>query len=45
MVKILLISAKAAPLGLLKIKLFWNKGYDVIIFGDVPTKFDHVTET
>ena len=26
-----MISAKVATLGLLKIKLFWNKGYDVII--------------
>ena len=25
------MSAKMATLGLLKIKLFWNKGYDVII--------------
>ena len=25
------MSAKIATLGLLKIKLFWNKGYDVII--------------
>ena len=25
------MSAKMASLGLLKIKVFWNKGYDVII--------------
>ena len=25
------MSAKMATLGLLKIKIFWNKGYDVII--------------
>ena len=29
--KILMISAKFATLGLLKIKVFWNKGYDAII--------------
>ena len=29
---ILMMSAKMATLGLLRIKLFWNKGYDVIIF-------------
>ena len=28
---ILMKSAKMAVVGLLKIKLFWNKGYDVII--------------
>ena len=31
MVAILMMSAKLATLGLLKIKVFWNKGYDVII--------------
>ena len=31
MVTILMMSAKMATLGLLKIKVFWNKGYDVII--------------
>ena len=31
MVAILMMSAKMATLGLLKIKVFWNKGYDVII--------------
>ena len=31
MVAILMMSAKMASLGLLKIKLFWNKDYDVII--------------
>ena len=31
MVKILMMSAKMATPGLLKIKVFWNKGYDVII--------------
>ena len=32
MVAILIMSAKMATLDLLKIKVFWNKGYDVIIF-------------
>ena len=27
----ILMSAKLATLGLLKIKIFWNKGYEVII--------------
>ena len=31
MFTILMMSAKMATLALLKIKLFWNKGYDVII--------------
>ena len=31
MVRILMFSAKMAALGLLKIKVFWNKGYRVII--------------
>ena len=31
MVAILIIPAKMATLDLLKIKVFWNKGYDVII--------------
>ena len=36
---ILMISAKMATPGLLKIKIFWNKGYDVIIpVGDVTNK-------
>ena len=30
MVAILMISAKLATLGLFKIKVFWNNGYDVI---------------
>ena len=32
MVTIVMISAKMATLGLLKIKEFWNKDYGVIIF-------------
>ena len=31
MVKILIMSAKIATLGLLKIKVFWNKGYNVMV--------------
>ena len=31
MVTILMMSVKMATLGLLKIKVFWNKDYDVII--------------
>ena len=39
MVAILMMSAKLATLGLLKIKVFWNKGYGVIIFvHDVTNK-------
>ena len=30
MVEFLMMSAKLATLGLLKIKVFWNKGYEVI---------------
>ena len=32
MVSILIMSAKMATLGLLNIRLFWNKDYDVIIY-------------
>ena len=39
MVAILMMSAKLATLGLLKIKPFRNKGYDIIIFvHDVTNK-------
>ena len=31
MIAIFMISAKLVTLGLLKIKIFWNKGYDVMI--------------
>ena len=31
MVTVLMMTAKAATLGLLKIIVLWNKGYDVII--------------
>ena len=30
MIELLMMSVKLATLGLLKIKVFWNKGYDVI---------------
>ena len=32
MVAILMMSTKIATLGLLKIMVFWKKGYDVIVF-------------
>ena len=32
MVAILMMSAKSVAIGLLKIKVFWNKCYDVITF-------------
>ena len=39
MVAILLMPAKLATLGLLKLKVTWNKGYDVItFFHDVSNK-------
>ena len=39
MVTILMMLANLATLGLLKIKVFWNKGYDIIIFVHTsPTK-------
>ena len=37
MVAILMMSAKLAALSLLKIKIFWNKGYDIIIYIHVIT--------
>ena len=40
MVTILIMWAKIATLGLLKIRIFWNEGYDVIIsVHDVTKKF------
>ena len=45
MVTVLLMSAKMATLGLLKIKVFLNKDYDVIIsVHDVMEKFYRVTQ-
>ena len=39
MIKILMMSAKMATPGFRKIKVFWKKGYDVIIFvNDVTNK-------
>ena len=41
MVTILMMSAKLATSGLLKIKIFRNKAYDVLILGyDVTKKFN-----
>ena len=45
MVAVLIMSAKLGTLGLLKRKVFWNKGYDAIIFvHDVIKKIYHVTQ-
>ena len=45
MLTILMMPAKMATLGVLKLKVFWNKGYDVIIFvHDVKTNFLQVTQ-
>ena len=44
MVAILMMSAKLVTLGLLKIKVYRSKGYDVIIYvHDVTTKISPVT--
>ena len=43
MVATMMMSAKLATLGLLKIMVFWNKGHDVIIsVMTSPTKFYHL---
>ena len=40
MVIVLMMSAKMATLGVIKIKLFWSKAYDVIVsVDDVNKKF------
>ena len=45
MVIILMMSAKTATLGLLEIKVFWDKDYDVIIYADdITKKVYHVTQ-
>ena len=44
MVKILMISAKMATPGLLKIEIFWNKVYDVIFPMTSPTQFYNVIQ-
>ena len=38
MVIVIMMSAKMATPGLLKIKDFWNKCYDVIVFANVTNK-------
>ena len=44
MVTILIMSAKQASLGLLKIRIFQNKDYDAIIPITSPTKNYHVAQ-
>ena len=45
MVTILMTSAKIATLGLLKIKVFLNKGYDITFsVYESPIKFYHGTQ-
>ena len=45
MVTILMMSAKMATLGLVEIRVFWKKGYDVIVFvHDVTKNFYHVIQ-
>ena len=45
MVTILMMTAKMVTLGLLKIRAFWNKGYDVIISAMMsPTTFYHMIQ-
>ena len=45
MVAILMMSVKLATLGLLKRKVFWNKGYGIIIsVHDITKKNYHVTQ-
>ena len=45
MVTILMMSAKLATKVPLKIKVFWNIGYDVIFLSIMPlTKFCHLTQ-
>ena len=44
-VTILMTPAKMVTLVLFKVKIFWNKGYDVIIYvHDVPTNFYHMNK-
>ena len=43
MIAILMMSTKLATPGLLKIKVFWNKDYDAIIFVYDVTNFYFVT--
>ena len=40
-----MMSAKLVAAGLLKTKVFWNKGYDTWLLSVMsPTKFYHVTQ-
>ena len=42
---ILMMPTKSATVGFLTIKVFWNKGYEVItIVHDVPKNFDQMTQ-
>ena len=40
----LMMSVKTDTLGFSKMKVFWNKGYDMISAYDVTTKFHNVTQ-
>ena len=45
MITILMISVKLFTLGLLKVKVFQNRGYGIIISVlDVTSKINHVTQ-
>ena len=45
MVAILMMPAKLTTLDFLKIKVFWNKGYNVLIFvHDITNKIYQVTQ-
>ena len=46
MVAILIMSGKMATLSFLELNIFWNKGYDVLIFKLMtsPTKLYHVIQ-
>ena len=45
MVTILMMPAKMAILGVLKIKMFWNKGYDITFLSMTsPKKYYHLTQ-
>ena len=43
-IAILMMSPKMTTLSLLKIKVFWNKGFDVMNSVDDVTKINHVTK-
>ena len=45
MVRILMMEANLASLGLLKVKVLWNKVYDVMVSAhDVSNKFCQMTQ-